>query len=230
MEIYMRIFRGSIYRMSQHPCDPGRTPIISYRTAESAGLADSSLTLTGWYTHKKLLSLMYLQILLYLLQVFLIFNITAQSFFITFLKVLSILSGDSFHGIFKKVFLFFKFIIILGYFFKHRDFLNFGHILYILSGYLGLKIAEILYFVRNLLGKHCHPGCTIYFPLSPPLVFLQNQKMQKFLVFSVRKVACFIATFPIIIYSSRVTSKFFSQILSYYSWSYKIKGKYLLRF
>ena len=49
----------------------------------------------------------------------------------------------------------------------------------------------------------------IMFPLSPPLSFLQNQKMQKFIVFSVWKVACFIATFLIKIYSSKVTVKLF---------------------
>ena len=207
-------FPGSAYRMSQHSCVPGRTPIIPYRTAESAGLADSSMTLYGWYTHKTLLSLIYLQILLYLLQVFLIFNITAQSFFITFLKVLSSLSGDSFHGIFFNVSLFFIFIIILRFFFMHRDFLNFGHFSYILSGSLGIKITEILYFGGTLSWKPCHLGCTLCFPLSPPLVFLQNQKMQKFIVFSVWKVACFIATFPIIIYSSKVTVKLFPKSYS----------------
>ena len=117
-EFLKRILLGSV--MSQHTCVPGRTPIISHRTSGSAGLDETSLSLYSWYTHT-LLPLMYIQALLYLLQV-LIFTITAQSHFITFLKVLSILSGDSFYGIFFNVSFFLKFIKILGYSFIHRDF------------------------------------------------------------------------------------------------------------
>ena len=73
-EILKRIFLGSA--MSQHPCVPGRTPVISHGAGGSAGLVDVSLSLYSWHTHT-LLPLMYIQALLYLLQV-LIFTITAQ--------------------------------------------------------------------------------------------------------------------------------------------------------
>ena len=66
-------------------------------------------------------------------------------------------------------------------------------------------MAEILYFTRKLIGKLCHLICTIFFPLSPPLFFLQNQKLQILLVFSAWKFVYFITTFLSNIYSSRVT-------------------------
>ena len=81
-EIHKRIFLGS--GMSQHPCVPGRTPIISHRAGGSAGLVDVSKSLYSWYT-QSFLPLMYIQAFYYLLQVSLLF-ITAQLQFNPFFK------------------------------------------------------------------------------------------------------------------------------------------------
>jgi len=163
----------------------GRFISISNITTESAGLVENFLVLNNWYNTITLLSFMFWQILLYLLQVFLILNTTVQSFFITFL-VLSFLNSKSYYGRNFYISLFFRFFyIILEYYFIFREFFKFGHCLYILSGSLGFKITEILYLGATLLKKLCHLRCTSCFPFSPPLIFLQKHKMQEFLVFSV---------------------------------------------
>ena len=100
--------------------------------------------------------------------------------------VLSFLSSESYHGRNFNVSFFFRFFYtILGYCFINREYFKFGHSLYILSGSLGFKITEILYLGGTLSRKPCHLRCTSCFPSSPPLIFLQKQKMQEFLVFSV---------------------------------------------
>jgi len=163
----------------------GRFSTISNITTESAGLVDNFLVFNNWYNHITLLSFMFWQILLYLLQVFIIFNTTVQSFFITFM-VLSFLSSESYHGRNFDISLFFRFFyIILGYYFVFREYFKFGHFLHILSGSLGFKNTEILYMGGTLLRKLCHLRCTSCFPFSPPLIFLQKHKMQEFFVFSV---------------------------------------------
>merc|ERR1711888_482437 len=120
----------------------GRFSSISNITTESAGLVENFLVFSSWCNHITLLSFMFWQIFLYLLQVFLIFNTTVQSFFITFL-VLSFLNSKSYYGRNFYISLFFRFFyIILGYYFVFREFFNIGQFLHILSGSLGFKNTE----------------------------------------------------------------------------------------